>query len=435
MTGTGDDGQPPAGKSCSLEYATGDVIVSHRAHIRFEAKVTRGRVEVTAMGRNGPKIVRRVVRDGWLNHRTWTRYNFPVELRASEATTLDIRSVAYLLPDGTSMPLPLPSRAKPGDGWSRHQAAPSPVSFATRSRPWIKTVVLLALLFLLLAAAASPRSSPVRPFLSELLYGLASLSLDSGYPQHARSLLHASLALDTNAARAHNDLGTFYYEDGQVAQAEQAFRRAVAIDPSFAVALNNLGFIQLEQEAWQPAAATLQDAVTRNPESAAAWANLGLAEQMCGHRGEAIRAYRAALRLDQANTAALANLGALLYQERQWTEAGEHLVRAVEKEGGLAQAHLLLGAVALVQRDRARAWQEFEVAGAALEDDPNLHFYLGLWYEEVGRWQEMQREMKQVLALRPNRGLAVLARSHLLAIDPTNGKIYPESLEEKKRGE
>jgi Flp pilus assembly protein TadD len=246
------------------------------------------------------------------------------------------------------------------------------------------------------------------------------------------SLLQTSLALNPGLARAHNDLGYLFYRQGRWHEAQTSFYQATVIDPTLAVAQNNLGLSYLENEQLDLAQAALQQAVRLNPESVAAWTNLGMAEHLAGRTDEAIHAYRAVLRLNPHNIVAQVNLGVLYYEQTQFSEAQRYLETAApHAQSGLPRARAIVGAIALSQGDHARAWNEFQTVTSNLANDPLLHFYLALWYEDAGMWEDACQELEKVLELQPYPDLAELARSHLVALASSTQSLTTEQTETK----
>jgi Tfp pilus assembly protein PilF len=403
-------------------YAPGDVILPHQVQLDLEGLVYQGKVQVAAVQGGRWQVVGYIHSGEPIHTRPGDRYSSPVELRALEPTTL------CLVPSG-HQPSPS-SRARPRSLFS---AVLSDVRVATRGTDRMLLGVLLILSVVLLGVGAWYWQAPWRAVLSNLSYGLASRHLQAGDEVKALSLLQTSLDLDPYLARAHNDLGYIHYRQGRQAEAQAAFRQAIASDPTLAVAHNNLGLSYLEQGRLDLAQEALRRALALNPESGAAWMNLGVTEQRAGRPEEATRAYRAALRLDSQLTAAQINLGVLFYEQRRFDEAQRYLELALDAQPDLPRARATLGAIALSQGDRERAWRELGAA-SGLADDPLLHFYLALWYEEAGLGEKAAQELETVLALRPHPELAALVRSHLVVLgsfDPMRQIPFTEVTDKK----
>lgn len=379
-------------------YAPGSLIFPHQVPLDVEGIVYRGRVRVSTVQHSHRQIVDYIHAGELIRPKGVARNSWPVELRAVEPTVL------CLLPPGGLMVDVISARPS-----SRKSALK-----INRTTRWFWPVLLVAVLMVV----GWQWQSPWKSAFSQAIYGLASYSLEAGNVADAASLLQTSVELNPRLARAYNDLGYIYYRQGQQDQALAAFHQATTADPTLSVAQNNLGLSYQEAGQLDLARDALRQAVALDPESAAAWVNLGVAEQQAGQSEEAIRAYQAALRLDPYQAVALVNLGTLYYQLGMFAEAQRNLKLALVAQPDLVQARLMLGAVALSTKDYDEAWTELQIAGMSLGNDPLLHFYLGLWFEQAGKLDLARQEMGRVLALQPQPDLAAQARSHLVALAP-----------------
>lgn len=405
-------------------YAPGDLILPHQVHADLEGLVYRGSVEIATVRQGCRQVIGHISAGEAINSDFSTGHRPPVELRAVKPTIL------CLLPSVSLQTLTSP-------------AAPTQLSVSSSTKGSHKinlgahlTVprVVIVSIVVLFSLIAWRWQSPWRTFLSSMAYGLASQHLDANQDAEALSLLQTSLALNPSLARAYNDLGTVYYRQGQRQEAQAAFHQATAADPTLAVAQNNLGLSYLENGQQDLAREALQQAVALNPESAAAWTNLGVTEHLAGWSEEAIQSYRAALRLNPQNTVAQVNLGILYYERAQFSEAQRYLETAApEAQSSLPRARVIVGAIALSEGDHARAWNEFQTVTSDLANDPLLHFYLALWYEEEGIWEKAQQELGRVLELQPHPDLAELAHSHLIAL--TSSDLPPSAEESEAKGD
>jgi Flp pilus assembly protein TadD len=429
-------------------YDPGELILPHQVPIHLDGLVYRGRVQIAAV-RQGHRYITGHIRAGEPIHDDlWTSHTPPIELRAAEPSIL-----CFLPPRGTqAATFPgLPPNAlppvrfprMPSDAWQatpfpkhRPESATSSIDVVpgiTSSATWRTFRILLTSIVLVLGLTAWCWPSSWRMPLSELTYALASNRLEASEYTEALSLLQTSLDLDPRMTSAYNDMGYVLHQQGRPNEARAAFQRAVELDPEFAVAQNNLGLSHLEGGQLDLAREALQQAVKLNPESVAAWTNLGVAEQLADQTEEATRAYRAALRLNPHSAVAQVNLGVLYYERERPSEARGYLEAALDAQPNLPRARTILGAIALSEDDYARAQSELQAAASDLADDPLLHFYLALWYEEASLWESAEQELGRVLELQPHPDLAALARSHLVALTPSDPSLSAE--EANKKGE
>jgi Flp pilus assembly protein TadD len=402
-------------------YAPGELILPHQVRMDLEGLVYRGQVQIATVEQGRRKPVGRLSAGEPISGDLSACYSSPIELRAIQPTIL------CLLPSASLQRLTMPS-APTQPPISPSAKGPYATKLGAQLRAPQVVLVSLALLFGLLAWRWQ---SPWRTLLSNLAYGLASQRLEARDETEALSLLQISLALNPSLARAHNDLGYIYYRQGQQNEAQIAFIQASALDPTLAVAQNNLGLSYLESGQLDAARAALRQAVTLNPESAAAWTNLGVTEQLADRSEEAIQAYRAALRLDPHNILARVNLGVIYYEQNRFSEAQFYLEASLAAQPDLNRARAVVGAIALSQGDHARAWSEFQAVTPKLADEPLLHFYLALWYEDKQIWDKAQQELMKALELQPHPDLAELIQSHMVALDALDSSLSTVDTETK----
>ena len=135
----------------------------------------------------------------------------------------------------------------------------------------------------------------------------------------------AVLALDQTDAAAHNGIGLLYADANNPARARAAFERAVEIDPHVV----------------------------------SYWVNLGNARRAASDPPGAERAYREALRLDQASPDALNGVGVLLVQRGRGAEAVSWFERALSAAPRFYEAWLNLGIACQETGDVVRAREAY----------------------------------------------------------------------------
>lgn len=87
------------------------------------------------------------------------------------------------------------------------------------------------------------------------------------------------LARDETNARAHNNLGLLYLEQGNLDEAARSLQRAVSIDPKYPKARLNLGVVLMRQKRDDAAAAEFRAVLTSEPRNVDAMVNLALIER------------------------------------------------------------------------------------------------------------------------------------------------------------
>ncbi len=112
----------------------------------------------------------------------------------------------------------------------------------------------------------------------------------------ARSLAEYNKALESDPKNPGllSDLGYYYYERGNHAEAERSLRKALAIDPNHQKALSNLGLVLAGQERFDESFAAFAKVVG----PAAAHSNVGVLMAKQGRYDQARQAFHQALALD-----------------------------------------------------------------------------------------------------------------------------------------
>lgn len=396
-------------------YTTNELVLPHQVRVPLVGFVHKGKVEIAIVRQGRREVVRCLWENENLDGEFWNSYTSPVELRAVEPTLLRLAPL-----DGCHASS-LPTRSFSTEHFE---------SRAMRDKQQLAWTALFLSTFLLLIFVGWCWPAPWKALLSRLAYSLASYHVKNGDDARALSLLQLSTDLDPRLGRSQNDLGYIYYQEGQTEEAQAAFEGALVADPMLAVAQNNLGLVYLDAGELGLASKALNRAVTLDPENATAWANLGTVELLEGRSTEATHAYRAALRLSSANIAARVNLGILLYEQGQLSDARDLLQAAIVDRPDLPRIRLILGAIALGEGDHRRAWNHFQAVAGELADDPLLHFYMALWYEEAGDWESARKQLNRAIELQPHPDLAALVHSHLDVLPSCQPLLMKETEDE-----
>lgn len=161
-----------------------------------------------------------------------------------------------------------------------------------------------------------------------------------GRSQEAMVSLQAAVAVDPNAWRAWNALGSEYDRRHDWEKAEAAYAHALSGSGNAAIVLNNRGFSRLSQKKPDLAIPDFVAALQKKPDLAPARNNLRLAMSM---QGEYDRAIKGAGATDQA--AVLNNAGYAALLRGDYAKAKDLLTQAMKAKNGyyaLAAANLEL---------------------------------------------------------------------------------------------
>ncbi len=230
-----------------------------------------------------------------------------------------------------------------------------------------------------------------------------------GLASHARNELYLdpvriwqdTTAKRPNNARAHNNLGWSFQQQGRHELADPAFARALALAPDYVSAHYNRGVAALQQGKLETAATHLADAVRLAPAHADAHLNLGTALVRLRREAEALPHFEAALRLRPGADAhynrgiALAGLGRAAEAEQAWQAA-------LRLEPDLAPAHFQRGRLAEAGGNPALAETHYRAAIAADQSDLAACLRLGLIAARAERWPAAADAFREATRRRPD---------------------------------
>ena len=163
-----------------------------------------------------------------------------------------------------------------------------------------------------------------------------------------------------NNARAHNNLGTILYAQGEFEEAIAHFSQAIRIQPDHVEAHTNLGAALYDQGKIDEAITHYLEALKYRSNFPDAHYNLGIALARKGQIKEAIAHYSEVLKIRPTFAEAHNNIGIALMREGNLTEAKAHFLKALEIRPTFAEAQYGLGSVMVRQGNIEEAIQHFE---------------------------------------------------------------------------
>jgi Flp pilus assembly protein TadD len=179
-----------------------------------------------------------------------------------------------------------------------------------------------------------------------------------GYWRNSITLFEHTLAVTSNNALAHNNLGFVLAKRGELDKAIEHHREALRLNPGDASVHINLGMeLELKHE-YAEAIKHYEEALRINPDQAVAHNNLGTAIlNMYGELEEAAEQFREALRLRRDYDSARLNLATVLVAQGKIDEAIWHYEEVLRLNPNDNRARLGLKA-ALTKRDKSDEQKE-----------------------------------------------------------------------------
>lgn len=185
--------------------------------------------------------------------------------------------------------------------------------------------------------------------------------------ENSESLFTNAINLYPHAQAARNNLGTAYYLEGRLNEAEQQFLEAIAVRPL-----------------------------------ASTYSNLGSLYRRKGDFPQSLSMYQTALQIDPADRDAYFGLGILFAQTGRTDDSALAYKRAIELRPEDASSHMNLGVLHLQQGNVNAAIEQYLFA---LKYDPfyvNAYFNLGMAYKNIGRLQDAREAFANALRYDPS---------------------------------
>jgi tetratricopeptide (TPR) repeat protein len=202
-------------------------------------------------------------------------------------------------------------------------------------------------------------------------------------------------------AAAHNNIGMLRAERRDFSIAAQQFRLAKKWDPRLDGIDFNLGLASYKAEQFAEAVLPLEDELKVHPENLSAKQLLGLSYFMTDNFPRASALLTEVVSAKPNEAALYFPLAISLINEKK-TDAANQLIQQMVAQGSSPQLHILLGRAAEEQGDSAKALEELKTA-VSLDNKVLLaHFYAGLVYLKLGKFEEARKEFEAELSLNPN---------------------------------
>jgi tetratricopeptide (TPR) repeat protein len=249
---------------------------------------------------------------------------------------------------------------------------------------------------------------------------LRQLSLDAynqGRLDAAGDLLKRAIRIAPTDPLLWDALYSIYEKKGQSADALQTLQQGVSEcpdDPNLRVQLSRM-LCSLNRN--EEAIASIQPAVQRWPNNAKLHAALGYALSRAGKNEQGVAELQKALQLDFTQVDVRYNLAVGLLALGQRQEAKASLQKALEMRPDYTDALVLLGTLALEDKDLVAADPVVKRLQALEPDDPNsqtlfgnLQLLKGTKSEEIGDLEQAEEWYRAGLAVNPNNWLLLRAK-------------------------
>ncbi len=202
-----------------------------------------------------------------------------------------------------------------------------------------------------------------------------------------------------NKARAHNNLGSVYSQEGQYGLAIKALKRALEIKPKFAQAFYNMGLAYNKKGDYRPAVNHLQQALKIKPKAARIYHALGDVFYAQKNWNQAVQLYQQALSVDAGYTPVYYNLGTA-YRKMGNPDNSLQVYKKLKKiKPNDPEVYLNIGRTQFKKGLHDKAIIAYE---KALQLKPNYfpaHYELGKLYSAQGKYEKAVKEFTRVIKL------------------------------------
>ncbi|MGH9351744.1 MAG: tetratricopeptide repeat protein, partial [Terriglobia bacterium] len=233
----------------------------------------------------------------------------------------------------------------------------------------------------------------------------------------------STLKVAPDALIIRNDLGNYYWDQGDLADAQQQWEKAYQLQPNAAYVLDNLGLLRLRQKRYEEAAIFFERSLAVTPKDEGAHTGLGQAYSAMGVKQKAEQELLAAIMLAPLDVRPRVSLGELYFDEGRYAEAAIQF-QASNRSLPTTRACYGLGLAEWMRGNRAGAEIAFKTA---LRIDPSgarPHFMLGLFYGATGRLAEAIQEYQTGLQRAPGNQKALAALAKLQEQAPSAGAAH-----------
>jgi len=247
---------------------------------------------------------------------------------------------------------------------------------------------------------------------------VAALSKDIVFFQLATSYYYKSdyksaiagfnqaLKLKPDDAKAYNNRGIAYKNQGKYSEAIADYNQALKLKPDDAVAYSNRGNVYANQGKYSEAIADYYQALKLKPDLTDAYNNRGIAYAGQGKYSEAITDFNQALKLKPDYAVAYNNRGNAYGLQGKYSEAIADYNQALKLKPDLANAYNNRGDAYIDQGKYSEAIADYNQALKLKPDYAVAYNNRGNAYIDQGKYSEAITDYNQALKLKPDYAVA-----------------------------
>ena len=231
---------------------------------------------------------------------------------------------------------------------------------------------------------------------------LGTALFKAGKLQEAKANFLEALRINVNDAGTHNNLGAALGSEHKVDSAIVQYREAIRLKPAYADAQKNLGVALSEKGQLEEARTHLVEAVQLEPDAADVRENYASLLAKEGKQADAIAQYEEALRINPNTFEAHSSLAFLFANQGKFDTAIAYLSAAVRIRPEYADGHTNLGNLLAMRGKADSALSHFRVALRLNPALPLAHQGLASALSKQGKYDEAIGHFNEALKLNPN---------------------------------
>lgn len=219
----------------------------------------------------------------------------------------------------------------------------------------------------------------------------------------AGKLLESAVVRGITDAKIYLALAEVYQSGGYMENAIPAMRLAIEKEPKNDFYRARYGLLLIDSKAPAAAIIRMTEAIAEFPNSAKLQIVLGVAQQTDGKSTEARASFERALKIEPNSVTALAYLATSLIEQAQYAEAAKTYEKALALDEKNAIVHYLLADTLLkIPTSDAAQIEKHLVRSVQLDDKlAQAHLALGKLYARAGNWQKSAVEFEQATRFAP----------------------------------
>jgi len=233
----------------------------------------------------------------------------------------------------------------------------------------------------------------------------------------AGRLLESAVARGVSEARIYAALANVYQSGGYMENAIPAMRLAIEKEPKNDFYRARYGLLLVDSKAPAAAVIRLNEALKEFPNSARIWLALGIAQQVDGKSVDARNSFSRVLEIEPKSVPALAYLATSQVEQAQYGEAVKTYERALAVEEKNAILHYLLADTMLkLPTSDAAQIQKHLLRSVQLDEKlAQAHLALGKLYARAEQWQKALEQFEQAVLNAPESAEAYYQLGRTLA--------------------